>query len=513
MGGRRHRRRVATAVIAALVAATAVVAALVLTSSPSKPHRRATVPRNAKLLLVGQPAPVQPIRPGFLGLSLEYRSIEPYAGTDPSALDPVFLQLIRNLTPGQAPVIRIGGDTTDWTWWPPPGMPKPPGVRITLTPRLLAVTHALAQNLNARLILGVNLETDSVTLAAAEAHAFLARIGRRYIEALEPGNEPELYPTFTYYLAPDGSKVYGRPRDYNIIGISQDFTRIERVLPTPVAGPTIGAPEWFAHLGTFLADGPRVNLITLHRYPLQLCFTTPRHENYPTIAHLLDNESSFGRADSVIPEVALAHARGLMLRVDEMNTISCGYAPWVGFSFASALWAVNALFAMADVGVDGINIHSYPTSSCALFSFTHVHGTWRAHVQPEYYGLLMFAQAAPPGSRILRLSGPATAAFRAWATRAPDGRIRVVLIDDNATRSATIAVRTTGHPAAGGTATLERLQAPSLSAHHGVTIGAAGFGQSTPTGQLHPHTTTIRPTQNDYVVAVHPASAVLLTVP
>jgi hypothetical protein len=42
---------------------------------------------------------------GFLGLSLEYRAIETYAGQDPTAIDPVFEQLVRNLTPAQAPVI------------------------------------------------------------------------------------------------------------------------------------------------------------------------------------------------------------------------------------------------------------------------------------------------------------------------------------------------------------------------------------------------------------------------
>jgi hypothetical protein len=46
---------------------------------------------------------------GFLGLSLEYSAVEAYAGRDPRALNRVFVQLVRNLVPGQAPVIRIGG--------------------------------------------------------------------------------------------------------------------------------------------------------------------------------------------------------------------------------------------------------------------------------------------------------------------------------------------------------------------------------------------------------------------
>jgi hypothetical protein len=122
----------------------------------------------------------------------------------------------------------------------------------------------------------------------------------------------------------------------------------------------------------------------------------------------------------------------------------------------------------------------------------------------------MFSQAAPPGSQILRLSGPATSALHAWATRATDGRIRVVLINDSATHPRTVAVRSTD---TAGTATLERLQAPSLTADRGVTLGGATFGASTTTGRLSPTTTSVHPTQGDYVVAVHPASAALLTLP
>ena len=74
----------------------------------------------------------QAIPGGFVGLSLEYPAVAAYAGTDPSALNPVFVQLIRNLNPGQLPVLRIGGDSTDWTWWPVAGMSQPAGVNYTL---------------------------------------------------------------------------------------------------------------------------------------------------------------------------------------------------------------------------------------------------------------------------------------------------------------------------------------------------------------------------------------------
>src|SRR5450432_4322306 len=48
---------------------------------------------------------------GFLGFSFEFSAVRAYTGGDPRNINPVFEQLIRNLTPGRRPVIRIGGDS------------------------------------------------------------------------------------------------------------------------------------------------------------------------------------------------------------------------------------------------------------------------------------------------------------------------------------------------------------------------------------------------------------------
>jgi hypothetical protein len=125
--------------------------------------------------------------------------------------------------------------------------------------------------------------------------------------------------------------------------------------------------------------------------------------------------------------------------VDEMNSISCGGEPGVSDTFASPLWSLDALFAMASVGVDGVNIHSRPNTINELFTFKQVNGVWQGSVRPDYYGLLMFAQAAPAGSRLLKLSGTTRGALRAWATLAPDRHVRVVLINTNTARAQLVA--------------------------------------------------------------------------
>jgi hypothetical protein len=146
----------------------------------------------------------------------------------------------------------------------------------------------------------------------------------------------------------------------------------------------------------------------------------------------------------------------------------------VGKSFASALWALQTLFAFARAGVDGVNLHTYVGSPYALFRFHHSHGVWSTRVYPEYYGLLMFAHAAPPGSRLLKATGAERDGVHTWATRGPRRLVRVTLINDGA-RSHSVSIRLR-HGAS--VATVERLTAPTLEAHAGVTLDGQSISPS-----------------------------------
>jgi len=456
----------------------------------------------------------QPIPSGFVGLSFEYAAVEAYAGNDPSAVDPVLVQLIRNLSPGQVPVLRIGGDSTDWAWWPIRGMRRPHGVRINLDHRFLEVTNALAATLNARLILGIDLEANDRRLAAAEGRAFTAGITRGRIRALELGNEPELYGSFPWYVTRAGVRVRGRPHDYDVTAYLRDFAKLSAALRSaPLAGPASGGPKWMSQLNRILDAAPRVQLATLHRYPMQTCYIPPDQLRYPTIAHMLSPVASAGLADSIVPEVAVAHAHHVPLRIDEINTIGCGSAPRVGESFGSALWALDVLFQMARVGVTGINMHSYPGAPYQLFTFTDVGGHWRAFVEPEYYGMLMFARAAPPGSRLLRITAHLGTNIRAWATRDTGGTVRVTVINVGA-RARTIRLDLAQTAGGAPRAALERLTAPSVGARTGVTLAGQSFGAQTTTGLLtgQARTPALTPRSGIYTVTIAPASAVMITV-
>jgi hypothetical protein len=166
---------------------------------------------------------------------------------------------------------------------------------------------------------------------------------------------------------------------------------------------------------------------------------------------------------------------------------------------------------MARVGVDGVNIHTYPGATYQLFTFTQSNGRWRGAVAPEYYGLLMFAQAAPAGSHLLNVTATDSGGVKSWATRDVTGTVRVVAINE-VSGARTVAVRL---GKAAGAGTLERLEAPRLTSRGGVTLGGRSFGGSTTTGLLagKPRTQSVHGAGGQYAFRLPGGSAALLTIP
>jgi hypothetical protein len=456
----------------------------------------------------------RPIQPGFLGWSFETTAVRDYTGSNPAAINPVLVQLIRNLAPKQAPIIRIGGNSVDQTWWPLPRVARSPGIKYTLTRSWMATTRALAAETGGKLILGLNLKLNSAAEIAAEAAAYRTYIGSRYIEAFEIGNEPELYPITPYYYRDPGKvPVYPRPRSYNFSAYAREIAGFAKQLGTTTfAGPATGNFFWLTRARTLFSVQPGLKMVTYHRYPLIKCFTKPGDPNYPTIPNLLSPAASRDLLKGAGPYIALAHGRGATFRVDELNSVACKGKEGVSDTFASALWVLDTLFAIARSGVDGVNIHTLPEAVYKPFTFDHVAARWVATVRPEYYGLLMFTQAAPPGSRLLTVSPSVTAGsdVRARAAVTPAGLIHLVLINDSLTTDHVVLVRP---PASVRTALLERLNAPSAEATDGVTLAGQSFGSQTSTGTLTGSFQTVHltPVQGQYQISLPASSAAMVS--
>ena len=477
-------------------------------TAPVRDPDPATVYATVDPVAVGKPLPA-----GFLGLSLEYSALEAYTGASPDSLDPVFVQLLRNLAPApsQPLVLRIGGNSTDQTWWPAPGASPPPGVRYTLTPAWLAGARALAGAVGAHFILGLNLAAGRPQVAAAEANALLSGIGRQFIAAFEIGNEPDVYSVFPWYSGAHGP-VHARAAGYGLNAFTSELGRWATALPAvPLAGPAVAELPWLTGLPAMVRAAPRLQIATVHRYALQGCVTNPRSPSYPSVANLLTDRSSAWLAGALGPYVALAHGRGLQLRVDELNSAAlagCLGQSGVTDTFASGLWMLDTLFDMANVGVDGVNVHTLPGAGYELFTFSRASdGSWQAFVHPDYYGMLMFAQAFPTGARLESVDAP-SGPVKVWATLAPDGRTRVALINKDS-RPHLVQLQL---PPGTRPAELEWLQAPGPAATGGVTLGGQSFGSETSTGRLgSARIQTVPQLLGSYSIELLADSAALLT--
>ncbi|MFZ1993776.1 MAG: glycosyl hydrolase family 79 C-terminal domain-containing protein [Solirubrobacteraceae bacterium] len=458
----------------------------------------------------------------FLGLALEFSEIPRLADQTPQSVNPLFAQLLKNLDPAGRPSIRIGGQSTDRAWWPVRGIAQPPGVTYDLTSTWSAAARALAQATDAQYLLGINLEANRTRISQVEAGHLVKGIGSRYLAALEIGNEPDLYTLIPWYrraggdplpwYSHDGTPVFSRAPSYGPQSYVDEVTRTLKVVPRiPIAGPETGSPPWADAFDRLVSPRSRVRMLTSHAYGLNQCVTDPASPLYPSVPNLVSLAASRDEVSQIGPYVSLAHRNGAAYRIDEMGSVSCNGRHGVSDTLASALWVMDALFTMASDGVDGVNLHTYSNSVNGLFDFSTARGQPSASVHPLYYGTLMFAQAAPPGSRLLRVVSTSHGPLRAWATLAPDHHVRVLLINDSLTSSAQAVVRT---PAAPGPASLERLRASSAYATAGLTLGGQTFGAATSTGVLPSAVAqAVTPHGGTYSVTLPAGSAALLALP
>jgi hypothetical protein len=222
------------------------------------------------------------------------------------------------------------------------------------------------------------------------------------------------------------------------------------------------------------------------------------------VGRLLSDRASAGLARLIEPAVGLAHRAGLQFRLTELGSASCGGVPGVSDSFASALWAPDAMFELLRAGADGINVHIRAEAVNGAFAISRA---GQLLARPLLYGMILFDRTVGAGGRLLSLREVAGRALRvaAWAVRAPGHVSRLLLLDEGAS-SARVVVRLRRS----ATATTQRLVAPSIAARSGITLdgqwlGGDGRWQGKPADQTSGPTTRL-------TVRLAPYSAALVAI-
>jgi hypothetical protein len=471
---------------------------------------RAIGPAPAQATLrIGPSAATTPVPGSFFGLSTEYTALPQFERNMP-----VFERILALLhVPGDGPLIlRIGGDSADHSFWRPPWR-RIPGWAYELTPGFLSRLAALVRRDRVKLIVDLNLLTDTPPTAAAWAHAAETSLPHGSIVGFEVGNEPDLYSRryWAALTARSPLQTGTLPLALTPSTYVQDFAAYARVLgenapDIPLIGPAVAHPRVSVGFVTTLIADERSELgaVSGHLYPYSECVKRRRSPGYPTVARLLSRHATAAFATDIAPAVAAAHAAGLKFRLTEFNSVTCGGKRGVSNTFATALWAPDALFTALRAGADGANLHVRSNAINAPFAITPAGLTAR----PLLYGLLLFERTLGPQARLvpIKLTSARSANLSAWAVKVRGGILRVLLIDKGE-RSVRVAV----HVPATAPASVQRLLAPSAYSRWGVTLNGQRLnGSGDWTGTPRPERLTAG--ASGYTVLVPGMSAALMTV-
>ena len=446
-------------------------------TTPARRRAAHPAPVTQAVLTIGPNASTTPVPASYFGLSTEYWALPLFERNMA-----VFERVISLLhVPGNGPlVLRIGGDSADHSFWMPKKTSRRmPAWAFAVTPTFLSQLRTLVKKDPVKLIVDLNLITDTPLTAATWARAAETSLPRGSIIGFEVGNEPDLY-THSYWAATIArSPLDARPLPIELTPDSyvDDFYAYARVLgegapDIPLIGPAVAHPKlslkWIKTLIAY--ERPELGTVSAHLYPYSACVKHPSSSSYPTVDRLLSWQAVGALAKDVAGAVRVAHDAGLNLRLTELNSVTCGGKAGVSNTFATALWAPDALFTLMRAGVDGVNLHVRAYSINAPFSLTRRRGL---QPRPLLYGLIMFARTLGADARLVRLqmSHPRSLNLSAWAVRVRGDMLHVLLIDkSNRT------VRVDLHLPATGPATVERLLAPSASSTTGETLAGQRLG-------------------------------------
>lgn len=443
----------------------------------------ATAPAAHTVSVVVHPGTVTGTMPaGFIGLSLEANELARGDFREHN-----LATYLTTLGPGG--VLRVGGNSSDNTFWTSTGEKAPSWSAGTITPATLTPLASVARAAGWTVILTVNLKHKDPVRAADEAKHASQALGTT-LRAIEIGNEPNGYYTST-------SAYYA------------DFEKYVAAIRKAVPGVALTGPDpgWGheAFLSAFVTNEtahPDIALVTNHHYPLSQC--DGRHNTIPKLLS----------AASVQNETAAATATvdaGKKLRVPaaitETNSVTCGGTKGVSDVYASTLWALDYTLLLAGTGLAGADYHG-ALSGCGLYSPLCAEGSGLA-AQPVYYGMLA-ARLVGPG-QFLSLTNQDPVNIRAYAV-ASGARLTVVLDNyaDPAHNSATTVPLTLGRTyKQGQQVLLATSSSAGLAAKTGITLG--GHPVAADGTFPAPATTPVTVTGQSATVVVKPGTASIIT--
>jgi len=403
-------------------------------------------------------------------------------GSDSTGANLAYRTLLNNLTANSsAPILlRVNGDDSQLS-----------GIQADIEP-----LADLAKAVNIHYTIGVDLWNDNLSLAESEASAWTSGMANNLIQAVEVGNEPDVYPY-------NGA----RSASYSFANYLSEFQKWQQGINSTIGsgfgfmGPSMGAEtDWVPNAETDLSAGSLTPAIVgQHSYLGNT--TQPSGEPWPS-DYLLQPIAATKYPTLYSGFAAMAHQKGHVFRMDEINSFYNGGVSGISNTFQSALWSIDLMFNYLTKGMDGVNWHSGQGTAYQLYLFhsevvnnTNVFNI--TQVAPLYYGLLAFSQVAGNGAKLLPVTTTTSANLSIWATVDGDSTTHVAVINKDENAAGQVQITLPGYT----TGTLRYLAAAIYTATNGVTLGGQTFDGS-PDGTIQGPLTTITITASDGVFTI-----------
>ena len=443
-------------------------------------------PPLAVAIVVDPTTTVGAIGPAFVGLSYEKSHLRQglFRG-DNAAL----VALFELLGPS---ILRVGGNSVDETVWQSydGGAPAPDAsAPQTSTTSDVDGLAAFAVAAGWKVLYGVNMKLASPLVDADEA-AYVARALGSALYGWEIGNECDLY---TAVVASPGAWTYA--------AFTSSWQTFEGALATSVPGTSFTGPASASHYATWTVpfasdEASAIVLLTQHYYIANGQATTS------TIDLLLSPNAELAIELQALSEATTANHIANGFRLSECNSFYNGGAPGVSNAYASALWAVDFLFANAQNGSSGVNFHGGGNSA----GYTPIADADGAVVgaRPIFFGMLLFSMAGQ-GPLLKTTGAPTSTNFSASRSAPrparPVSSSRTRIRRRRCSSRSTLEGRSARPPPS-------RLEGPALAGTTGVTLAGATIGAD---GSFAPGAPASAPVSGTtFVVELPPASAALV---
>jgi len=394
----------------------------------------------------------------------------------------VLVQLIRNLGKG---VLRIGGNSSDIMDWSR-DVDESDHHRKVIGPADIDRLKGFSKAIGWPVIFGLNLVNNDARAAADEA-GYVHSSLQNTLYAFQAGNEPD-----SFFGNPRRFKSYSYP-DYQREW-ERYYNSVKNTAPAAnFAGPDIDPfnMRWLSNFTRY--EHKKVNMIDAHYYN-----NGPASDPNINMNDVLYPNKKMAAFLQGMAMVSSLH--GLPYRISEVNSIWGQGKPGISNSFASALWALDFMWSVAENRGQGINFHGGGIG----FVYTPINVDQGAvTARPEYYGMLAFKYGAI-GGRIVQarvVDRNDNDNYSVHAVVNQDKSTFITLINKEPGKDYSFSIQL-DHTASN--LQIDRLTAPNLTALNGVTFAGSSVN---PDGSFTPDAAQVYHIDQKRIDVVVPAGS------